>query len=340
MHERQPTMADVAEHAGVAPITVSRVLNGYEFVRGATREKVLRSVAELGYRPNLAARALVTKKSRVLGVLVADAFGHGPVAALWAIEAAARDAGYAVTVVSQRDDDHEAIMAGLRRLTQQGVDGIVMVAPQHASAALSLASIDDVPIIMLSAFAVRGRPPIMLDSERGSRLAVSHLIELGHHVIAHVSGPPGWAASEARERGWRAEILSRGGEPGPCIAGDWSAESGYQAGLALAAHSEVTAIYAASDAMAQGVLLALHEQGRPVPGDVSVVGFDDVPEASYFIPPLTTIRQDFDELGRRCIASIVELIDGRSAPSFAPLEPTLMTRASTGRRVPASAITL
>lgn len=334
MRSTQPTMVDVAKHAGVSPITVSRVLNGYEFVKADTREKVLEAVDALGYRPNLAARALVTNKTKSIGVFVADAFGHGPAAALWAIESAARDAGYAVTVVSQSDDDYDSIVAGLHRLAAQGVDGIVMIAPQRASERAVFDSIDAVPIVVLAAYDAGGHPPVMLDSVLGSRLAVDHLVGLGHDVIAHLSGPAGWAASEARERGWRDQLAARGLAAGPLFAGDWTAESGYRAGVEeLAQHPQVTAVYAASDAMAQGLLLALHEQGRGAPAGISVVGFDDVPEAAFFIPPLTTVRQDFAVLGRRCIAAIVELVEGNAPLAFDPLEPTLIIRGSTARPV-------
>jgi len=329
MTDTQPTMSDVAKHAGVAPITVSRVLNDYEFVKPGTRAKVLAAVAELGYHPNLAARALATRKSRVLGVLVADAFGHGPSAALWAIEGAAGDAGYTVTVISQRDDDYRSILDGLQRLKSQGVDGIVMVAPQRASERTVFADFEDVPIVTLSSFVAGGRAPIMLDSAAGSRAAVRHLAELGHRVIAHLSGPAGWAASEARESGWRDEMTVLGLGTAPVLRGDWTAESGYTVGRQLAALPGVTAIYAASDAMAQGALLAMHEDGIAVPQTMSVIGFDDVPESAFFIPPLTTLRQDFDLLGRRCIASIVALIEGHEAPVFTPLIPSLVVRGST-----------
>ncbi|GLI26362.1 LacI family transcriptional regulator [Agromyces rhizosphaerae] len=329
MADRQPTMSDVAREAGVSPITVSRVLNNYEFVKSDTREKVLRAVAHTGYRPNLAARALVTRKSHVLGVLVADAFGHGPTAALWAIEDAAGDAGYAVTVVSLRGDDREAILAGLRRLNAQGVDGIVMIAPQHEATSLEILDVEGTPVVTLSAFASEVLQPIMLDSVAGSRAAVRHLAQLGHRTIAHLAGPAGWAAAEARLRGWRDECAALGLHAGPVAYGDWTAGTGHALAPGLLSDGRVTAVYAASDAMAQGALLALHERGLRVPVDVSLVGFDDAPEAEYFIPPLTTVHQDFEALGRRCIASVVELIEGRAAPAFDPLEPTLVVRAST-----------
>lgn len=329
MADRQPTMSDVARAAGVSAITVSRVLNDYEFVKPATRERVLTAVEATGYRPNLAARALVTRKSHVLGVLVADAYGHGPTAALWAVEDAAGDAGYAVTVVSLRGDDHSAMLEGLRRLSAQGVDGIVMIAPQHEDTQLEIVSIEGTPIVTLSAFESEVVKPIMLDSAEGSRKAVGHLVELGHSVIAHLAGPAGWAASEARLDGWRRACIEAGLEPGPIAYGEWTAKSGYEVVHELLAAGHVTAIYAASDAMAQGALLALHERGLRVPEDISVVGFDDAPEAEYLIPPLTTVRQDFETLGRRCILSIVELIDGRTPEQFAPLEPTLVVREST-----------
>ncbi len=327
--ERQATMRDVARAAGVSAITVSRVLNDYEFVRSETRNRVLAAVAETGYRPNLAARALVTRKSHVLGLLVADAFGHGPTAALWAIEDAAAEAGYAVTVVILSGDDHEEILDGFRRLTLQGVDGIVMVAPQHEATSVDVLEVEGVPVVTLSAFASDRLQPIMLDSVAGSRAVVRHLAQLGHRTIAHLAGPAGWAASEARKAGWQAECAELGLPAGPAVHGDWSAATGHALAPALIADERVTAIYAASDSMAQGALLALHELGRDVPEDMSVVGFDDVPEAEYFIPPLTTVRQDFETLGRRCIASVVERINGRDAPAFAPLEPELVVRSST-----------
>lgn len=329
MAERQPTMADVAREAGVSAITVSRVLNDYEFVKPDTRDRVLAAVAATGYRPNLAARALVTRKSHVLGVLVADAFGHGPTAALWAIEDAASDAGYAVTVVSLRGDDAESIIAGLQRLKGQGVDGIVMVAPQHEATSLDIVDVDGTPVVTLSSFESETLSPIMLDSEAGSRTAVRHLAELGHRVIAHLAGPTGWAASESRLAGWREECEALGVTCGPVAHGDWTAATGYALTPALLEGEGVTAIYAASDSMAQGALLALHERDLRVPEDISVVGFDDVPEAEYFIPPLTTVQQSFGILGRRCIASLVELIDGRPALRHEPLKPALVVRAST-----------
>ncbi|GAA3641749.1 LacI family DNA-binding transcriptional regulator [Microbacterium awajiense] len=329
MADRQPTMSDVAREAGVSAITVSRVLNEYEFVKPETRERVLAAVEATGYRPNLAARALVTRKSHVLGVLVADAVGHGPTSSLWAIEEAAREAGYAVTVVSLRGDDRAAMLDGLRRLRAQGVDGIVMIAPQHEDTQLEIVSIEGTPIVTLSAFESESVKPIMLDSAEGSRQAVSHLVGLGHTRIAHLAGPAGWAAAEARLLGWRDACVAAELEPGPVVHGDWSAQSGFELVSDLLVDGTVTAIYAASDAMAQGALLALHGRGVRVPEDVSVVGFDDAPEAEYLIPPLTTVRQDFETLGRRCIVSVVELIDGRTPDPFRPLVPSLVVREST-----------
>lgn len=326
---RPPTMADVARLAGVSTQTVSRVLNDYEFIKADTREKVQGAIESLGYRPNAAARTLATSRSRVLGVVASDYMSFGPASALWAVEQAAHDSGYAVSVVSLGESTIPSIENALQRLADQAVEGIVMIAPQDAAVRAAYRSIHGIPVVTLSGFEEGYDHPVMVDSVEGSRLATKHLIDLGHRRILHLSGPTGFEVSELRVRGWRL-ALSQAELPAPePYSGDWTAESGYLAGVEMAKDMRATAAYVAQDRMAQGLLLALHRAGRRVPEDFSVVSFDDVPEAAYTIPPLTTVRQDFGALGRRAVDSLLALLTGDDAPPREPLVPELVVREST-----------
>lgn len=328
---RAPTMADVARLAEVSPQTVSRVLNDYAFIKPKTRDRVLEAIQVLDYRPNLAARALVTSRSRVVGVVATDYLSYGPATALWGVEEAARAAGYGVSIVSLSEPDYETITQALQRLASQAVEGIVMIAPQDAATGAAFLSFDDVPVVTLGSVETSEHTSILVDSIEGSRIATNHLIELGHRNIAHLAGPKGFAVSESRIDGWRQALGAAGLVARGPVAGDWSAESGYTVGKQIAADAKTTACYVANDRMAQGLLLALHEAGRKVPDEFSVVGFDDIPEAAYFIPPLTTMRQDFLALGRHCIDVLLQRLSGEPPPEEEPLLPVLISRGSTAR---------
>ena len=329
---KPPTQADVARLAQVSAQTVSRVLNDYEFVKPDTRSRVLEAIDVLDYRPNVAARTLATNRSRTVGIVASDYISFGPASALWAVEQAAHTAGYSVSVVSLGESSTATIDAAVWRLVGQGVEGIVMIAPQDAAVRALYQSVQGIPVVTLTGFDEGYDHPIMVDSVEGSRLATQHLIDLGHRRILHLSGPTGFEVSELRVRGWRL-ALSQADLPAPePYAGDWTAEGGYRAGLQIAKDLRATAAYVAQDRMAQGLLLALHEAGRRVPEDFSVVGFDDVPEAAYTIPPLTTMRQDFDALGQRAVDTLLARIAGTKPPSSKPIVPELIVRLSTAPR--------
>jgi DNA-binding LacI/PurR family transcriptional regulator len=323
-------MADVARLAQVSQQTVSRVLNDYAFIKPDTRERVRQAIASLDYRPNVAARTLATSRSRTIGVVASDYTSFGPASALWAVEEAARDAGYSVSIVSLRESNYDTISQALARLVGQSVEGVVMIAPQDVSAAAAFVAFDNVPVVTLASVDNGEHTSIMVDSVEGSRAATQHLIELGHKWIAHLAGPAGFTVSESRIHGWRKALGDAhlvAADPFVC---DWSARSGYEAGKAMLADPRFTAAYCANDRIAQGLLLALHEAGRSVPKRFSVVGFDDVPEAAYLIPPLTTIRQDFSALGRRCIEAVLMRINGQPPRPTDPLIPSLVVRQSSG----------
>ncbi|MFJ9519895.1 LacI family DNA-binding transcriptional regulator [Kitasatospora sp. NPDC101801] len=330
---RQPVMADVAKLAGVSHQTVSRVLNGAPHVRPDTRERVLAAIRELDYRPNSAARALVTKRSQTLGVVSFDSTLYGPASMLDGIEQAARSAGYFVSVASLRSLDSRSVQEAVDRLRDQGVEGVVVIAPQ-ISAVSSVARLSSsVPVVAVGSGRQSRVPTVSVDNRLGAAEATRHLLDLGHETVHHVAGPGGWLESQDREGGWRHTLEAAGARAPEVRSGDWSARSGYQAGLRLAGESGVSAVFCANDHMALGLLRAMHEAGRAVPGEVSVVGFDDVHEAAYFTPPLTTVRQDFAELGRRALELLVDQVSGAAsagAREHALISPELVLRRSSG----------
>jgi DNA-binding LacI/PurR family transcriptional regulator len=326
---RTPVMADVAALAGVSYQTVSRVINHHPSVRPETRERVERAISDLGYRPNSAARSLVTRQSRTIGVVCASTAYYGPARTLLGLEEAARRAGYAVSVAILSAVDRPAMREAVEHLRAQSVDGVVVIAPDDAAAEAVRTLDSAVPLVTVDAAQEGASPDVSIDQERGARMATRHLLDLGHRTVHHVTGPLDWLEARARVAGWRAELRSAGAPVPRPELGDWTAASGYRAGVRLAASPAVTAVFASNDQMSIGLLRALAEAGRAVPGDVSVVGFDDLPEAGYLTPPLTTVRQDFDELGRRCLGEVLARLAGGPAGRL-PVEPALVVRASTG----------
>lgn len=327
--KRAPTLEDVARVAGVSHQTVSRVINGYEFIRPETRDRVLVAIEQLEYRRNTVARSLATARTSTIGVVAADLVHFGPASALWGVERAAREHGYGVSIASMAGSDARAMNDALERLT--GVDGIVVVAPENASVRAARLSFSSVPIVSMGASAVHDEFGVEVDTELGAWKATRHLIDLGHRDIRHLAGPAGYLVTEARLRGWRRALADADlAASEPLAADDWMQESGYRAGRELVARDSLgSAIFAANDELAQGLLLALHEAGVAVPRDVSVIGYDDGPAAAYCIPPLTTIRQDFRDLGRRAIATLLsQLGQDVAVPAGVPQQ-ELIVRAST-----------
>jgi DNA-binding LacI/PurR family transcriptional regulator len=328
-------MADVARVAGVSHQTVSRVINEADHVRPETRERVLRAMVELDYRPNPVARALVTGRSHTLGVVSFDTTLYGPASTLFGIERAAHAEGYFVSIISVTSLDRASVLGAVERLRAQGVDGVLLITPQESAAQAVLDVPADMPVVAVEAGPEEAIPVVAVDQVAGAMAAVRHLLELGHRTVWHVAGPGDWLEARQRIDGWAAALEEAGADAPPLLSGDWSARSGYELARRLSTVRDVTAVFAANDQMALGVLRALHEAGRSVPGEVSVVGFDDIPEAEYLSPPLTTVRQDFDEVGRRCIAALLRLIeadrpDGPDRPEPPPrVAPTLVGRAST-----------
>ncbi len=327
---RQPVMADVARLAGVSHQTVSRVLNDSPHVKEQTRDRVLAAIRELDYHPNSAARALVTRRSKTLGVVSFDTTLYGPASMLYGIEQAARSAGYFVSIASVRSLDARSVQDAVDRLRDQAVEGVLVIAPQTSSVGALAQVSSAVPMVALGSGAHGRISGAAVDNESGALAATRYLLELGHRTVHHVAGPANWLDAQARQAGWRTALESAGAPVPEVVPGDWSARSGYQAGLRLLADPEVTAVFCANDHMALGLLRALNEAGRGIPAAVSVVGFDDIPEASYFTPPLTTVRQDFGELGRRGLELLVaEVEHGSRGRDRVLVAPELVLRRST-----------
>lgn len=301
---RPPALYDVARLAGVSHQTVSRVVNQHPNVKPSTRRRVEAAISELGYRRNAAARTLVTRRSNTIGVITSAAPLWGPIGTLVALERAARHAGFHVNVAGMTSIDPTVVDATLRRFVDQGVDGIVVIAPEAAVSHIAEPFITDVPVVLVAAGAdpAVGVQVAAVDQEGGARSAVRHLVELGHRDIAHLSGPEPWFDATARRLGWRRELAAHGLPADILLTGDWSAASGYALTARMLDRGAVpTAVFVANDLMATGALKALHHRGVRVPADVSVVGFDDMPGVDHLSPALTTVRQDLDALGRLCI---------------------------------------
>jgi DNA-binding LacI/PurR family transcriptional regulator len=297
------------------------VLNNHPSIRDETRARVLEVMGQLQYRPNRAARALVTSRSRAIGVLTSSRSEYGPASSIKAIEEAALLHGYLVVTANADGTDSASIARAITHLLDQAVEGMVVIAPQvrvfDTLAEMRL----DLPYVTLQSTGRSGDHSLSVDQMTGARLATRHLIELGHRGIYHLAGPQDWVEAEARMEGFLREMSAQDVPTTAPILGDWTAEFGYYAGLELLRVRDFTAIFSSNDQMALGLIHAIRDTGLDVPGDISVVGFDDIPEAAHFWPPLTTVRQDFAELGRRCVALLVDAVEGSGADTAGAADP-------------------
>ncbi|MFD3498146.1 LacI family DNA-binding transcriptional regulator [Streptomyces sp. NPDC058676] len=326
-----PRSADVASAAGVSRKTVSRVLNNEPYVSDEVRRRVLEAAEQLGYRLNHAARALASGRNRSIGVVALGTAGYGTASLLVGVEKAVRDAGYALRVVNTVDGDPKGIAGAVTSLLEQGVDGVVVSEP-IVEGEVSVGV--DVPVLFLGAppaFSSARTLTVGVGAYALARAATDHLLDLGHTTVHHLAGPGQWYASKDRVEGWRAALAARGAHEPPLLEGDWSPASGYAAGRELASDSSVTAVFAAGDEMAIGLIHALREADRRVPEDISVVGFDGNPVFAYVTPPLTTVRQPFDAAAREGIRLLVHAIEAPETDLPPASEPPveLVVRGST-----------
>ncbi|MBF4513340.1 LacI family DNA-binding transcriptional regulator [Plantibacter sp. VKM Ac-2885] len=342
---RVATIFDVARLAGVSHQTVSRVLNDLPNVRPATRQRVEQAITQLRYTPSQAARSLVTRRSRTIGLITTGGPDYGPSSTALGFNEAARDARYAVSMASMLESDPASLRQAVELLLRQNVEAIVLI-PAHRGALDAVRGIElGVPLVAVESTHRDGFHRVSIDQYQGARILVDHLVGLGHRRIAHLAGPADSVDALERVRGWRDALSEHGLVAREPLVGDWTPASGFRLGRELVADLGVgddddgrsggrvgglfTAVFAANDQMALGVIHALSERGLRVPDDVSVVGFDDIPEAEHFAPPLTTMRQDFPELGRTIMSTLLEVLSDADSIGVVRSVPQLIVREST-----------
>lgn len=337
---KRATLHDVAALARVSHQTVSRVINDHPNVAPATRERVVGAIRKLGYRPNAAARNLVTRRSRTVGIVSHAISFYGPSQMLVNVETSFRSRGYGLTLSSVPNLSAQGLTTAIAELRSRGVDGIVMITPVVRTDIEAIrAACSGIPFVLIDINLGVLAPSVVIDQRRGGELTAEHLIGYGHRRIAVVRGPSGWTGSVLRHAGLTSALKRSGVVPVFSESGDWTPASGYRiAQRLLAREVPFTAVVVGNDEMALGVMRALTEHGLRVPDHVSVIGFDDVPGAAYFQPPLTTVHQDFAELGTRAASYLIDLVtDPAQAVSQHVLMPRLVVRSSTGPAPDASA---
>lgn len=327
---KPPAMTDVARVAGVSAQTVSRVLRDHPYVADDKRRRVLDAVERLGYRMNTAARALSSGRTRTIGLLSMATESYAGAMTQSSIEHAADEVGYSVVGAQISTLGVDVISAALRRLEKLGAEAIILAVPLRADDHRIEEITDRLPTATIGGSPARTARSLAVDQREVARLATEHLLLQGHSTVWHVAGPDDWVDAVERTAGWRNALTVAGRESPPMIHGDWGPESGYQAGRELADRSDVTAVFVASDEMAFGLIRALHEGGRRVPADVSVVGVDDIRLAAYCTPALTTVGQPFTELARAAVASVTARLEDRDDPTRdLIMRPELVVRSST-----------
>jgi len=326
---RGANIFDVARLAGVSHQTVSRVLNGQPNVRPATRERVQHAIAQLRYSPSPAARSLVSRRTRTLGLIAPAVSEHGPTRIGMHFSMAARAARYSVNTVTTVDDDPGAVGAEIEGLLRQRVDGIALIIADIGVLEMVRELDLSIPVVAAASSARRSPLLVQIDQYRGARAAVRHLAECGHTRIAHIAGPARAADAVERVRGWRDELAVRGLPVVDLVYGEWTAESGYRIGRQMDLEPGM-AIFASNDLTALGLMSALRERSLSVPDDISIVGFDDIPEAAFLYPPLTTVRQDFVALGELMLQKLLVMLEeGQDETTDTPLPTRLVVRDST-----------
>jgi len=327
MKAKRPTLRDVAREAGVSYQTVSRVINNDLHVSAVTRNRVLKMIETLGYRPNRAAQIMQTERSHTLEVMM---LYYGFNRFLYEMARASHELGYHFVISAISADEFPA---ALESAASRFIDGLLLVPliPVIDDYDELMELTDGVPFVQIGAPLGADVPSVICDQAQGARLAVQHLIDLGHRKIAEITGPLFNYDAHDRHEGWLATLKDNGLVPGPMVEGDFTIEGGYRAMIRLLDDgTDFTAIFIGNDSMAFGAQTALRERGLRVPDDVSIVGFDDLPEAAHFVPGLTTVRQDFHMLGRLAVEYIISLIEVPDTPIHQRvLKPKLIVREST-----------
>jgi DNA-binding LacI/PurR family transcriptional regulator len=331
---RQASIRDVATAAGVSYQTVSRVINGHPSVKPSTRERVLAAIEELGFRRNATALALASGRSRLVTVLTANTTHYGYASILQGIEEAARAASYSVGIGVLESAEEPAVAAEVQRAADAG-GGLIVIAYDPAGVRALGAVPPELPVVGVVETPASppggDRPWVWTDDREAAHEATSHLLSLGHETVHYVAIPSSTRRTSARTTGWRQALCEAGAPETRPVQGSWGPGGGYAAGRRLAKDPAATAILCGNDDLALGVIRALHEAGRAVPGEVSVVGFDDAPHSAYLTPSLTTVRLDFIGLGRAAFGLLHGVLEESAPVAPHPVSvPELVVRESSG----------
>lgn len=329
MSAKKANIYDVAELAGVSHQTVSRVLNNHPSLKPATREKVEKAITKLQYRPNQAARQLVTSQSRMIGLLTSGSELFGPSSILKAMEREARTAGYSAISISVATESKDSWSDAISQLRSLNIDGIITIALPREIVNKVEKAISGAALVVVDTEPTKTSDVVNIDNVLGGKTATQKLIDLGHKDIVHISGPANAYEAQMRQRGYENAMHDNGLKV-RILEGDWSISTGFELTEKIVNSGKLpTAFFCANDHLAIGVMKALHINNISVPGDVSVIGFDDIPEAAYLTPSLTTLRQDFDEVGRAAITKALSQLSGDSVKETIILEAKLIERNST-----------
>jgi DNA-binding LacI/PurR family transcriptional regulator len=330
-HKKHITIHDVAAQSGVSYQTVSRVINNMPDVAPKTRLRILNVMEDLGYRPNMTARHLVSQRSTVIGFVTWATSFYGPAQIMINVERAAREADYSLMFAGIREPSIDRIRRAVNGLCAHRVAGVLMHLPFEMDLRLLRDMCINVPLVAVDCDLGFTAPSVHVRQEHGAYLATKYLLSLGHTKIAYLRGPMVWRVACLRYRGWLKAMKQADHTPGPCVDGNWTSRGGFEAALELIKNyrGQFTALAVANDQMALGAIQAFEQNDIRVPLDVSVVGFDDLPEAEFFRPPLSTIRHDFASIGALSIRCLVEQLDGiRPASQVYTIEPTFVERLS------------
>ena len=334
------TLQDVAALAGVSAKTVSRVVNNQGEIKESTRQRIQAAIDELDYHPNILARSLIRQRTNTLAVVAWGIDYFGPSQSIIGIEEQAEELGYSLLLSLVSEAEHHDQERILDTLLARRVDGIIWAVPDVGDNRrwLSTAALEDLPpIVFLSMSAQAGVTAVAVDNRSGAAHVAQHLIQQGRSKFGIITGPMAWWEARERYAGWTQALADAGlSVPQQRVTESyWSAAGGEKAMQRLLENEpDLDAVCAGSDQIALGALGAIHASGRSVPDDIAVVGFDDMPEAEYFWPPLTTVCQKLASVGRTAVQQLHQMIGARregqtDAPAAVTMiQPELVVRAS------------
>ncbi|ALV46714.1 LacI family transcriptional regulator [Arthrobacter alpinus] len=328
---RPPSIRDVAGVAGVSPQTVSRVLNGHHSLRPATRDRVQAAIVQLGYHRNYAARSLSTGRTQIIGLVLFNTDSYARSTVVSSIEIAAAQLDHSVICAPISSMDDHAIETAVQGLVDRGADGIILAVPMIHSSPVVERIGTTTPIVTLDGSRTESSELLVIDQALVAELATQHLLDLGHETVWHLAGPQNWIEAYDRSEGWRTTLERAGKAAPPELQGDWSPAAGYKNGLIAARIPDLTAMFVSSDEMAFGLLRALHESGKRIPQDISIVSVDNIALAEFSYPSLTTVAQPFKTIGKLAVQRLLHRLDpARGELPPVALVPELIVRNSTG----------